>query len=135
MARTATAARTGPVTLLTLVAVLALAVLAVLAFTTANANLTMSTRQAAAAQAAYAAEAEANAWLADVSARQVEAAAGTAPALAASDLARDFALSDGRTLHVALSLAADGTLAVTEWRLSAAAGQPQSPGTLWTPGG
>lgn len=145
--------RIGPSSLVTLIAALLLAVLAMLCATSANAQLTMSQRQADATQQTYAVDACGQrmfAGIADAVAKGSTTAASldsklpniANDALAqsdaglsidakanASDITFTVVAEDGRTLNAKIALNG-GAASISEWKLSTT--QPQTDDVLWS---
>ena len=149
--------RIGTISVFALVVIICLAVLAVLAFSTANASLTLSQRQATAMEELYLDERAAQEFVAGVDAllakdadaqANVRAAKGAldglcADARAATDgrvtvsadaadnqITADFSCDNGRTLSIVLVVRDNGTYRIDKWKMSAVQNEEPAEGQL-----
>ena len=141
--------RMGPISLFTLVIVLCLAVMAVLATTTAQATYSAAEKQALFTLDTYANERAAQSMMADVDAALAPVRAangGLDAALAAVDKAlpadahRDgptvsatFSTPSGRSLDVEITILANATYQINQWKATTQWTNDGSGETLWSP--
>lgn len=149
MDRTSHGARSGPLSLFTLVAMVCLAVLAVLAVSTARASASLSARQAQATTEQYQAEAVAQAFVADVNDALAsggdlgDTLAAIATAASTTDVTCNaeynepqvqatFTTSGGRVLSLVLTVRPGEAARVDRWTLGATRQSDDTGDTLWT---
>ena len=148
--------RMGPISLVALVVIISLAVLAMLSFSTANASLVLSQRQADAVEASYANERAAQEFVAGLDAvlarlRGDAAQAGDAhidalcksaqqaggPGMTATasfngnTLNATFATGNGKALDIRVTVIDGGTYRIDSWKMSAVHNQEQPEGRLF----
>ena len=133
--------RIGPISLFTLVIILCLAVMAVLSATTAQATYSAAEKQALFTNDTYQNEQAAQSAVAviDAALEDVRASGGGLDEALPADAQRDgsrvlmtFASSSGRTLDVELTITANATYEISQWKATTQWTNDGPGATLWS---